>query len=188
LLRLEAAGASSAIVESVALVGSPSDLAYSAALHTAVCTEPGVLDGLDLVDIGGPENYCAANANSSGQPATIGSQGSLSISANVFTLTAASSALNQPGLFFYGGSQIQVVFGNGFRCVGAPLFRLNPPLSADGAGSVSRLLDFNAPPAGGGPGRILPGTTWNFQWWYRDPMGGGALFNLSDALEATFAP
>ena len=188
LVHIDASGASSSLIESVDLAGSPSDMAYSAALHTAVCAEPGPLDGLDLVDIGGPANYCSANANSSGLPASIGSSGSLSIASNDFHLTVSSSAFNQPGLFYYGGNQIQVTFGNGFRCVGAPLFRLNPPLAADATGFVMRQLDFTAPPANGGPGEITPASTWNFQWWHRDPMGGGALFNLSDGLAVTFAP
>jgi hypothetical protein len=32
-----------------------------------------------------------------------------------------------------------------------------------------------------------PGTSWNFQFWYRNPAGGGAGFNLSDALHVDFA-
>ena len=39
-----------------------------------------------------------------------------------------------------------------------------------------------------GGGEILPGSTWNTQFWYRDPAFGGAGFNLSDGLGVTFAP
>jgi hypothetical protein len=35
---------------------------------------------------------------------------------------------------------------------------------------------------------IQPGTSWNFQFWYRDPAGGGAGFNLSDAVMIPFRP
>jgi hypothetical protein len=38
-------------------------------------------------------------------------------------------------------------------------------------------------------GALVPGSTWNFQFWYRDskgPLQSG--FNLSDALTATFCP
>ena len=35
---------------------------------------------------------------------------------------------------------------------------------------------------------ILPGTRWNFQFWYRDPAAGGATFNLSNALTVPFTP
>jgi hypothetical protein len=35
-------------------------------------------------------------------------------------------------------------------------------------------------------GQITAGSTWNFQFWFRDPVAGGASFNLSDGLEVTF--
>jgi len=45
------------------------------------------------------------------------------------------------------------------------------------------MIDFTQLPAGG---QITSGSTWNFQAWYRDPAAGGAMFNTSDALRATF--
>jgi len=33
---------------------------------------------------------------------------------------------------------------------------------------------------------IDAGETWYFQNWYRNPAGGGAGFNLSDALQTPF--
>jgi len=35
---------------------------------------------------------------------------------------------------------------------------------------------------------IQAGEAWRFQFWYRNPAGGGAGFNLSDALLVTFCP
>jgi hypothetical protein len=35
-------------------------------------------------------------------------------------------------------------------------------------------------------GPILPGSTWYFQYWFRDPLGGGAGANLTDGLRMTF--
>jgi hypothetical protein len=35
---------------------------------------------------------------------------------------------------------------------------------------------------------ITPGSTWTFQFWYRDLAAGGAGFNLSNELSATFCP
>ncbi len=69
---------------------------------------------------------------------------------------------------------------------GVGLFRLGPPVLIDGAGAVSRHLDFTQPPADEGAGEIRPGSTWYFRFWYRDPFFGGAGFNLSDGLGATF--
>ena len=45
-------------------------------------------------------------------------------------------------------------------------------------------LDNQNPPSLNG--QISPGDTKWFQFWYRDPLGGGAFFNLSDALRVTF--
>ena len=134
------------------------------------------------------ENYCESSSNSQGSGAVMGANGSASITENDFTLSVSGSAANQPGLFYYGGTRLQAPFGNGVRCVGAPLFRLNPPAAADGGGSALRRVDFTAPPADSGLGRIDPGSTWNFQWWFRDPLDGGAMFNLSDGLAVTFVP
>jgi len=68
------------------------------------------------------------------------------------------------------------------------VYRLLPVLLTDGTGGVSYHVDFTQPPANGGPGQIGPFSTWNFQFWYRDPQGGPAGFNLSDGLEVTFCP
>ena len=47
-------------------------------------------------------------------------------------------------------------------------------------------LDNTSPPTGAT--QITPGSTWNFQAWFRDPMAGGAFFDLSDGLSVTFGP
>lgn len=136
-------------------------------------------------------SYCSAAPNSAGPGALLAHLGSTSHAANDLVLTATGGVPGQFGLFFYGTEQIQAPFGNGFRCVGdgAPgIFRLNPPLVFDPLGGLQRPLDLTQAPASGGPGEIGPGSTWNFQFWYRDPAAGGAGFNLSDALRATFCP
>jgi len=134
-------------------------------------------------------NYCDATANSTGVPASIGYTGTLSISTNDFTLTAADCPSRKPGLFFYGGECAYLPFGNGYLCVGAgapAVFRLNPPVKTSASGSVSRLVDFTQSPACCGAGQITPGSTGYFQFWYRDVVGAG--FNLTDGLRATFIP
>ncbi len=134
------------------------------------------------------ENYCDSIPNSSGQAATLGATASYSVTQNDFTLVASNAPASRIGMFFYGASRTYLPFGNGYRCVSFPLYRLNPPSLTNSAGSSSRLVDFTAPPAGGGAGQILAGSTWHFQFYFRDPAGGGALFNLSDGFTATFAP
>jgi hypothetical protein len=73
-----------------------------------------------------------------------------------------------------------VPFGNGYRCVGGSTFRLGPQ-QTDSFGDVNRLIDWNHIPSG------VPssGQIWNFQFWYRNPAGGGAGFNLSNGLSVT---
>ena len=41
---------------------------------------------------------------------------------------------------------------------------------------------------GGNCGIGTPLSTWNFQFWYRDPLGGPAGFNFSAGLEVTSCP
>ncbi len=141
-------------------------------------------------DLPAPVNYCATSANSVGPGAVIGHAGPTSVSQNAFVLTASGCVPGQHGVFFYGPDQVQVPFGNGVRCVGggfAGLFRLEVT-QADVNGDAAYAVDFGLPPANQGPGAITAGSTWNFQFWYRDPAGGGAGYNLSDALQVAFCP
>jgi hypothetical protein len=138
-----------------------------------------------------PESYCVAAPNSAGPGARIGSEGAPSIGRNALTLTVAGAPPGQPGVFYYGPTQEQVPFHDGFRCVGSGglgLFRVNPPLVVDPSGEAARWLDLASPPAEAGPGEIRAGSTWFFQLWYRDPAAGGTGANLSDGLAVRFCP
>ncbi|MFT4537901.1 MAG: hypothetical protein ACI841_004029 [Planctomycetota bacterium] len=133
-------------------------------------------------------NYCLAVPNSTTQPSVISASGQDSVSANNLTLSAEPQPMNQPGIFYYGPNQVQQVFGNGFRCIGAGatgIARL-PVVNSGSGGVMSHAVDLSSPPTPST--QITAGSTWNFQAWYRDPLGGGAAFNLSDALEITFTP
>jgi hypothetical protein len=133
-------------------------------------------------------SFCPATFNTTGQPGAMSASGSQSTAANTFTLVADQLPQNKTAFFFYGNQQVQVAVGQGWRCVGGSVYRLRPPQNSGPGGSISRLLDFSQPPAGSGPGAILPGMTRYFQAYYRDPAGGGAGFNLTDALEVEFCP
>jgi hypothetical protein len=137
---------------------------------------------------GGSQTYCVGSVNSTGQGASIGMLGSTSVAANDLILSCAQGPPGQVGIFFYGPNQVQVPFGDGFRCVGGGTFRLYPPQQTDAFGDLVRPLDLTVPPANGGPGMIQAGDVWNFQFWYRDPAAGGAGFNFSDGLSVTFCP
>ena len=144
----------------------------------------------DLVGNGGctdPVTYCGTSPNSVGAGAQIGFTGSASMSANDLTLLCLGLVPNTPGLFFYGPDQTAVILGEGVRCVDGALVRLDV-LTADTLGTVADPLDLSSPPFDSGPGVVTVGDTRNFQYWYRDPAGGAAGYNLSDALEVVFCP
>ena len=112
--------------------------------------------------------------------------GSTYVSRNDMALITWGAPPLQPGIYFYGNYEVQVPFGDGYRCVGGNVFRLLDPSFADAQGNVYQPLDFNTPPFDSGLGMITPGSTWSFQWWYRDPAAGGAGFNLSSGIRVTF--
>ena len=131
--------------------------------------------------------YCTTSPNSAGSGAIISSTGSGSITDNNFGIAAAGLPPNQPGIFFYGNLQTSSPFGQGTLCVSGTggVIRIKPSLVASFLGTANRNLDFTLPPFDAGAGMITAGSTWNFQYWYRDPGFG---FNLSNALSVTFCP
>ena len=167
------------------------------------CNGNGIHDGTDIADgtsqddngNGVPDEceclsreYCPSAGNSTGVGSLISFSGSQDIPTNTFTLLAAECPPGEMGLFFYGPSEVNVPFFNGFRCVGGPFFRIYPPNQIAGNGQASHHVDFNTPPMNSGAGAITPGSTWYFQFWFRDPAAGASGVNLSDGLESTFCP
>jgi hypothetical protein len=134
-----------------------------------------------------PTTYCTANPNSTGLGATISAIGSNSLAAANLTLRAVNVPTNTIGLFFYGNNKTNTAFGNGVRCVNGTVYRL-PTSTSGSSGVLSRALDFSAAPVGSGPGRLVAGSVWHFQAWYRNPAGGGSGFNLSNALTLHVCP
>ncbi len=133
-----------------------------------------------IVPCPAPQTYCITSPNSVGGGTVMGSSGTGNLILNNLHLYAYNSPPDTSGQFFYGNSQIQVPFGNGYRCVSGSIFRLGPQVT-DSFGDASRLIDWNNLPSG----TPLSGQTWNFQFWYRNPAAGGAGFNLSNALSVT---
>jgi hypothetical protein len=133
--------------------------------------------------LGTAANFCISTPNSTGNSATIGYTGPLSIGANQFTLITTGVPSHAFGLYFYSQTQGFAPLGNGYRCLGGHLFRLPATQAVNGV--LTRSVDFTSLPAGGA---ILPASTWNFQCFYRDPAPAGApfYFNLSDGLTASF--
>ena len=126
--------------------------------------------------------YCISTINSTGAAAEIRASGSPSVSAGDLTLTA-SNVPNGFGIFFHGANQVQVGFGNGYLCAAGGL-RRGQVLSA--TGNQAAYVYDNSIRA-----RDLSdfvGTDRNFQYWFRDTMGGGAFHNTSNAITISILP
>jgi hypothetical protein len=112
----------------------------------------------------------------------MGWSGTTSISSNDLVLKVTGAIPGQFGLFFLGDMRTFLPVADGMRCVGGNLARL-PALGLDGLGGAQFPLDLAALPSGT---LLSPGTTLDFQFWYRAPQAGGAGSNFSDALEVRF--
>lgn len=112
--------------------------------------------------------------------------GTTSAAANDFNLTIYGAPPSQQGLFFYGTAPSSTPLGNGIRCIGDSSWRIGAAVEIDENGRAERWVDNQHPPVP--EAQIAAGTTFYFQFWYRDPAAGGAGFNLSDALKAAFCP
>lgn len=131
-----------------------------------------------------PATYCPTSTNSTGAGARIGFTGTSSMAADDLRLSTTGCPTNKPAIYFMGPNQIQVPFGDGWRCVGGAIKRFNV-ISTGSSGTPTQNVDFDTS-AGT---FITEGSTWNFQCWFRDPPGpGGTGYNLSDALSVTFCP
>jgi len=129
---------------------------------------------------------CPALPNSAGDGATLVAEGSTSVSANRFTLSTHYAPGHVFGMFVQGTGGPAVPWGDGTLCVGSPLYRLGVVFT-DAGGRASLELDFTSTPVS--EATILPGSSWHFQFVYRDPAGpGGTGFNVSSGLRAVFQP
>ncbi len=124
--------------------------------------------------------YCLPGANG----ATIRAFGDTSIAANDLLLVATGVPTKEFGMFYYGDNQVQLPFGQGFRCVGGSqgVCRLEPVINSGTAGVLEFQVDLANPPMI--KCTVLPGSTWHYQTWFRDGMS----HDLSDAVSITFIP
>jgi FG-GAP repeat/FG-GAP-like repeat len=128
--------------------------------------------------------FCVMSPNSVGAGASMSMLGSTGVAANDLRLVSTGAPNGSIGLFFYGGSEVSVPFGNGMRCVGgSEVYRLGLAVAVGGVAQLDVDYDHTY-----GNGKIQPGQTWKFQHWFRDPAAGGAGFNLSNGLSLTFCP
>ena len=136
--------------------------------------------------------YCGpAAVNSTGSPGIVTATGSAVVSANSLTLVAEGLPANQFGIFLTSRTQAFVPgaggTSNGNICLGGMIGRFALPsqiLNSGGAGTFSFAADLTAFPQGSGFVPVAAGETWNFQAWYRDPVGLGS--NFTDGVEIAF--
>ena len=126
--------------------------------------------------------YCTSTPNSSGAPAVMAAEGCDSLLGNRLLLRARPCPPGELGFFLFGEQPAQVPFGNGFRCVAAPLRRL-APTGVDLSGALETRVDFREPPAS-----LIGAGAWHFQAYFRDSAGGGSGANLSDGLRIELVP
>jgi hypothetical protein len=131
----------------------------------------------------GAMSFCVTSRNSVGTGATMSHSGSVSVLANDLALRCDFLPVDEFGLFFYGSAPTMVPLGGGYRCVGGPkLFRLGI-MKSNQAGVAFYPVDNSALVK---QGSFIPGSVWQFQYWYRD-SGITAGSSLSDGLQLMFA-
>jgi len=137
--------------------------------------------------------YCSpAVANSTGAPAEIGASGTASVAANDLTLTASALPLNSFGFLLTSrnqGSVSQPGGSQGVLCLGGQIGRYVGPgqiRNSGATGMYSLQVNLTQTPTPQGPVAVSAGETWNFQWWYRDAVGGAATSNFTDGLSVGF--
>jgi len=141
-----------------------------------------------IVEECGYDNYCVAEPNSTGQPASIAGSGSLEISDEELSLVASDVPPNRFGYFLMSQTQgfIPLFAGSqGNFCLGAPFIRF----AADGmlsspSGKLTLLPDYDNLPNGA---VFSAGDTWNFQAWFRD-VNPTATSNTTNGLTVQFCP
>lgn len=134
------------------------------------------------------ERHCSGDPLSMNRSMRLETFGALGIGNDYLKLSTHEATPNALALFLYGPPTQRQPMGPGWLCTGQPSYLLSPPLAVDANGSVELALDFTQPPLGSGPGQVIPGSTWSFQLWCRDPATPGHSPRLSDGLAITFPP
>jgi hypothetical protein len=131
-------------------------------------------------------NYCQTTLNSFGTAAVIGYTGSLDRTEQTFTLTVTGHPItpNSFGMFTCGQDQYNVPFGSGYLCI-SPFGPGIHRMATQHLDAVTLTHGYTESPSDFL--YLQGGTSWNFQFWYRNPAAGGTGFNLSDALHVEFA-
>ena len=130
-------------------------------------------------------NYCTSRPNSTGHAAVLTCTGDLGVCHDRTCLTAMFVPSGGVGMFLYGSAPGRIPMFDGLLCIDPAnkgLLRLGAVVS-DNRMCADLQLRFDSLPANG---RITAGSTWYFQYYFRDAAAGGAGANFSDGLKITF--
>lgn len=149
----------------------------------------GFLTDLDWSASGTPActiaSYCSSTPNTFSSGGQCSAAGSSSLGLGAFALTANGVPPGHAGRFYMSRTQSFLPFGDGNLCLGAPVRRL-PVTYAGPQGNAAYAVNFEDPTQP--TSLIRAGDTWNFQFIFRDPIGGPLTFNTTDAVSVTFCP
>jgi hypothetical protein len=136
----------------------------------------------------GFSTYCPATANTSGLPGVLTAVGLPTLAAQTLTLEASQLPMNQFGYLIASPTQDFVPFfegGDGNLCLGTPLSYFRSLVQTSGfVSTMSFPIDFDDLPRGT---VFLPGSTWNFQVWFRD-VGDAPAHNTTHAVQVAWCP
>lgn len=145
---------------------------------------PSLASSASLTD-GSAQSYCQTSPNSVGSGATIHWAGPVAIQGG--KLVVAGLPRFAGGFFIYGVGVQQTPFGNGYSCFpGAKWILARKHASSDGTVVLNVQAEAEHEDLRWIQHGYLAGASWSFQYLYRDEAGGGAKFNLTDALLVQF--
>jgi hypothetical protein len=127
--------------------------------------------------------FCNTSPNSVGPGAQLDSLGAPSLGWADFELTVSGCPPGVSGRFFTSSQVIAPTpFFAGTLCLAQPLERLALVTTSPSGAAATQLAAPSLPPA------FAVGTTWGFQFWYRDPANPGPSTNTSDGVLAFICP
>ncbi|MEZ6005481.1 MAG: S8 family serine peptidase [Planctomycetota bacterium] len=139
---------------------------------------PDIDAALDGIGCGQATTFCPGMLNLNGTIGEFSYVGSFDVAANDLTFHVTGCTPNSFGIYIMGPGQTAVFSGNGMLCVDLAWRLAVTPIDVFGMSPFvfdNQLDPFN-------PYTISPGSTWNFQYWYRD----GASWNFTGALQVQF--
>ena len=131
---------------------------------------------------------CSAGVNSTGVGATLHLLGTFDVDDASLVPLGFDMPRSTVVLPIFGTTAGDTPFGDGRLCVSPSSSTIvrGPVQTTTVRGDLRVDLDFMTPGFGAA---FAPGTTWTFQWIYRDVLGpGGNGFNGTDAVSLTFQP